>query len=101
MPNRLAHCLQKAITRFTDEQGNTRPVLDHLMKRGLIAEAHRIVSSKNVTVHDAEVQAVQEMRDKATADVAKMEAALTAAKPTKGKKPPSAQASGAQTGAAR
>ena len=76
MPNRLAQCLQKTSKRYKDEKDVTHPALDHLMKRGLLAEASRLVTAQDVSPQAAEIRAVSELRDKAVADIDKVEAAL-------------------------
>jgi hypothetical protein len=85
---RLANCLQKATGKWADSNEEKHDILDHGMKRGIIAEVHRRLSSGQFdNVHEAEVAVVTEMRDKASADSAKVEAVLKAPRTTQAAAP--------------
>ena len=71
----LINCLQK----ITGKDPVTKePLMDHIVKRGLIAEANRMLASQDLTVHEAEVTVITEARDQAAADAARVAAALKA-----------------------
>lgn len=85
---RLATCVQKATGKWKDEAGITHPKLDHLMKRGLVAEASNLVTAQNVSPKDAEVMVVKGAMERAKADAARVDAALKSkAKPAQAATP--------------
>ena len=76
----LISCLQKATGK---DPVTKKPLMDHVVKRGLIAEANRMLRDQDVTVHEAEVTVITEARDQAAADAARVDAALKGKPPAK------------------
>ena len=82
---RLINCLQEVKAKVDSDVINPKTnkpkqvdVFDHETKRGMIAEASKKVRDTQMSVNEAEIETVRELRDKALAAAEQVEASLAA-----------------------